>query len=343
VRAATWINNVGASVELVGTVGLAVVTGIGLFFFDHKAGTGILFETKRLDGGPVTFTAVMLAALLPVYTLIGWEGSADLAEETRDPRRVAPRAMIRAVVVTTLGGFFVYAVFSMAIPNGIKDAFGQDESPIIFLFRYHFGSFVANLMIAIAFTAFLSALLANVAVCTRLIYSLSRDRMLPASGLLQKVNPKTRTPLYVIGLVAAIALILNLMSEGIVTRIVSIVAVCYYGTYILTMAGAIYGDRKGRIPSVPAGSGYTDLGRWLVPVAVAGIAFGVFIIAYLTIPKVNHTAGEYSLYAFLVGLLWWGAYLYRRIRSGEAGPPTDTVVEETAVEHQIAGESIEVG
>ena len=216
--------------------------------------------------------------------------------------------MIRAVVVTTLGGFFVYAVFSMAIPNGVKDAFGQDESPIIFLFRYHFGSFVANLMIAIAFTAFLSALLANVAVCTRLIYSLSRDRMLPASGLLQKVNPKTRTPLYVIGLVAAIALILNLMSEGIDTRIVSIVAVCYYGTYILTMAGAIYGDRKGSIPSVPAGSGYTDLGRWLVPVAVAGIAFGVFIIAYLTIPKVNHTAGEYSLYAFLVGLLWWGAY-----------------------------------
>src|SRR5204862_7790170 len=80
VRAATWINNIGASVELVGTVGLAVVTGIGLFFFDHKAGTSILFESKRIDGGPVTFTAVMLAALLPVYTLIGWEGSADLAE-----------------------------------------------------------------------------------------------------------------------------------------------------------------------------------------------------------------------------------------------------------------------
>src|SRR5699024_8934812 len=129
------------------------------------------------------------------------------------PRRVAPRAMMRAVVITTVAGFFVYAVFSMAIPNGIKNAFGQDESPIIFLFRYHLGWVVAHLMIAIAFTAFLSALLANVAVCTRLIYSLSRDRMLPASGLLQKANPKSRTPLYVIGLVAAIALILNFMSE----------------------------------------------------------------------------------------------------------------------------------
>jgi amino acid transporter len=340
VRAATWINNIGASVELIGTVGLAVVTGIGLLFFDHKAGTSILFQTHRIDGGPVTFTAVMLAALLPVYTLIGWEGSADLAEETRDPRRTAPRAMMRAVLITTVAGFFVYAVFSMAIPNGIKDAFGQNESPIIFLFRYHFGWVIANLMIGIAFTAFLSALLANVAVCTRLIYSLSRDRMLPASGVLQKVNPKTRTPLYVIALVAAIALILNFMSSGIVTRIVSIVAVCYYGTYILTMAGAIWADRKGRIPPAPVGEGYADLGRWLVPMAVAGIAFGVFIIAYLTLPKVNHVAGEYSLYAFLVGFVWWAAYLYRRIRAGEAGPPTATFTEETQTEHRIAGESV---
>src|SRR3954469_4321797 len=63
VRGATWINNIGASGELIGTVGLALVTAVGLFFFAHKAGTGILFETNRVDGGTVTFTAWMLAAL----------------------------------------------------------------------------------------------------------------------------------------------------------------------------------------------------------------------------------------------------------------------------------------
>jgi amino acid transporter len=231
----------------------------------------------------------------------------------------------------------------MAIPNGIADAFGQDESPIIFLFRYHFGSFIADVMVAVAFTAFLSALLANVAVCTRLIYSLSRDRMLPAWPLLQRVSPVTRTPLYVIGLVGAIALLLNFLSEGIVTRIVSIVAVCYYGTYVFTMAGAIWAARKGRMPSLPAGTGYADLGRWLIPVAVVGVAFSLFIMAYLTLPEVNHTAGTYSLYAFLVGLLWWVAYLFRKIRAGEAGPPAVAAGEETPTEHRIAGESVEVG
>jgi amino acid transporter len=342
VRAATWINNLGASVELVGTLGLAVVTFVGLFFFKHTEGPKVLFDSGRLDGGHIDFTAVMLAALLPVYTLIGWEGSADLAEETRDPRRTAPRAMIRTVLVSTAAGFFIFAVFSMAVPHGIKDTFGQDEAPIIYLFRVHFGSFVADLMKVIAFIAFLSALLANIAVCTRLIYSLSRDRMLPGWQVLQRVSDRTRTPLYVIALVGVIALILNFLSEGIVTRIVSIVAVCYYGTYVFTMAGAIWAKRRGTMPGVPAGSGYMDLGRWLTPVAAVGIVFALFIMAYLTLPKVNHTAGTYSIYAFLVGVVWWAVYLAWKIRKGEAGPPPSALsLEESADELQIARESSE--
>jgi amino acid transporter len=340
VRAATWINNIGASVELVGTIGLAVITLVGLFFFSHKAGPSILFHTNRIDGGHVDFTAVMLAALLPVYTLIGWEGSADLAEETRDPRRTAPKAMIRAVLITTLGGFFIFAVFSMAIPHGIKDTFGQSESPIIYIFNQQFGRGVGDLMKVIAFIAFLSALLATVAVCTRLIYSLARDRMLPGHQVLSVVNERTRTPLYVIALVGVISIVLNLMSSGIVSRIVSIVAVCYYGTYVLTMAGAIWAHRRGRMPSVPAGQGYMDLGRSLIAYAVVGIAFALFIMGYLTLPKVNHTAGTYTIYAYLVGVAWWVLWLGWQIRAGKAGPPDESLsIGETDDERAIAVES----
>jgi amino acid transporter len=340
VRAATWINNLGALVELVGTVGLALLMGVGLFFFDHKEGPSVLFQSGPAGGGTVTFTAIMLAVLLPVYTLIGWEGSADLAEETRDPRRVAPKAMVRCVLISTLAGFFIYAVFSMAIPHGISATLGQSESPIIYLFRYHFGSFVAHLMEGIAFIAFLSALLANVAVCTRLIYSLSRDKMLPGWQVLQRVNQRTRTPLFVIALVGVISLILNFASAGIVTRIVSIVGVCYYGTYVFTMAGAIWANRRNRVPDVPPGSGYMSLGKWLTPTAVLGIAFALFIMAYLTLPKVNHTAGEYSVYAFLLGAAWWAIYLRRKLSKGEAGPPAEALsLAESGDELAIASES----
>src|SRR5215469_1731821 len=340
VRAATWVNYIGAGVELIGTVGLAIVLAFGLLFFHHEAGPSILTQVGTATGAPVTFTGVMLAVLLPVYTLIGWEGSADLAEETRDPRRTAPRAMVRTVIISTIAGFFIFAIFSMAIPTGVKAALGGTQAPIIFIFKFQLGNFVGDLMTVIAFIAFLSALIANVAVCTRLIYSLSRDKMLPASRFLSQVNPRTRTPLYVIGLVAVFSLILNFLSSGIVTRIVSIVAVTYYLTYILTMASAIYAERRGRVPQAPSGPGYVNLGKWFTPVAAFGIAFALFICAYLTLPAANQVAGEYTVYGLILGVLWWALYLARQLREGKAGPPTSALsADESADELKIATES----
>jgi amino acid transporter len=334
VRAATWVNNIGAGVELIGTLGLALVMGIGLFFFSHRAGPSILTHVGTSTGSKVTFTTIVLAALLPVYTLIGWEGSADLAEETRDPRRTAPRAMVRTVLISTIAGFLIFAVFSMAIPGSVAGLLGGSESPIIHEFRVHFGAYLADPMVGVAFIAMLSALIANVAVCTRLIYSLSRDKMLPGHQLLRRVNATTRTPLYVIGLVAAISVLLNLLSAGIVTRIVSIVSVCYYITYLLTLVGGIYADRAGRIPKLEKDSGYMDLGRWFLPVSIIGIGFSLFIMLYLAVPAVNRVAGEYTLYALGVGLAWWAVYLAWQIRRGEAGPPVEALAQPESLDEQ---------
>ena len=115
------INNLGAGAELVGTVGLTLILGIGLAFFSNKQGPGVLFQTGSSTGGVVTLTAIATALLLPIWTLAGWEGAADLAEETHDPRKVAPKAMMRAVIVSGITGLGVFAIFAMAIPGEIAD------------------------------------------------------------------------------------------------------------------------------------------------------------------------------------------------------------------------------
>jgi amino acid transporter len=144
----------------------------------------------------------------------------------------------------------------------------------------------------------------------------------------------------VIAVVAAFSLILNFLSSGIVTRIVSIVAVTYYLTYVLTMASAIYAKRKGTIPAIPEGSGYMNLGKWLTPVAVFGIVFALFVAAYLTLPAGNHVAGEYTIYGLIIGVIWWAAYLARKLRTGQAGPPVQALsAAESADEEKIATES----
>lgn len=341
IRAATWFNNVGASAELVGTLGLTLIAAIGLFFYRDQQGPAVLFQVGSSTGGPVDATTIGLAALLPVYTLLGWEGSADLAEETRDPRRIAPTAMFRSVIVSGIAAFFVYAVFAMAIPGSLPETMNQPGNALMSVFQAHFGTGLTMVMKGVAFVAIFSALLANVTVATRLSFSLARDYMLPGSRVLSRVNARTRTPINSVLLVGAVALLVNLLSEGIIDRVVAIVAVTFYGTYLLTMIAVLIGSKRGTIP--PTRPEYFDLGKWLRPFCWIGMVWSLIIIGYMTLPRVNNVAGEYTIYFELVGVLWFFLYLRRRLRAGLAGPPAaDHREPPDQEESEVARESIDL-
>jgi amino acid transporter len=319
VRLAGLINNIGASTELIGTLGLAAVVFVGLFFFHHTEGPKVLFDTHPVGGGAITITTLGLAALLPIFTLLGWEGAADLAEETKDPRRTAPMAMIRSVVISGLAGFAVYAILAMAIPHGVEDTVNQTENPVFYVIKEQLGPAVGNLVKIIALISIFSALIANVTVATRMCFSLARDHMLPASKTLAQINPRTKTPIVSVLVVGAFAMGINLLSAGLVNKVLSLTAVAYYSTYVLTMAAVLIGLRKHTIPTAP--SRYFGLGKWLAPTAWIGIAWSLVVIAYGTLPEGNRVAAQYFGYAVLIGVAWWVLYLRRKIATGAAGPP----------------------
>jgi amino acid transporter len=320
VKIATRVNNAGASIELAGTVilGIALILGL-LFFFDHSHGLPVLTSTSRVGNSPITLTAVTLAALLPVYVLLGWEGAADLSEETEDPRRVAPQAMFRSVAVSSAAGFVIFALLGMAMPGTPATFFDNPANPVFRLVGVHFGQFAKDLMVFIGFASIFACTIANMAVATRMVFALSRDRMLPASGVLGAVNKRTATPIRAIIFVSALAIVLNVMNEGLVAKIFAIVGLGYYLTYFLTMVAALFAQRTGRIPEGPPGA--FNLGPWLVPTAIAGLLWAVVVIVTLTLPKVNHTTAYYTAGALTIGALWWALVLRHRINAGHAGPP----------------------
>jgi amino acid transporter len=292
---------------------------VGLIFFKHKAGPSILFSTAPVGGGSINITTIGLAALLPVTTLLGWEGAADLAEETKDPRKTAPKAMLRAVAISGVAGFAVFAVFAMAIPHGAAAIVNQPQNPLFYIFRVQLGPVVSDISKVIVFTAIFACLLANLTVATRMSYSLSRDRMLPGHRILSKVNSKTKIPLYSLLVVGVVAFGLQFLSAGIASNIFAITAVMYYGTYLLTMVVGWLAKRRGTLGDAPPG--HFDLGRALTPFIVIGVVWCLAVIAYMTIPAVNHIAAEYALGAIALAVLQWVFVLRRRIARGEAGPP----------------------
>lgn len=313
------INNIGATVELVGVVLLVIALGVGLVFFKNVQGPGVLFQVGSSNGGTVNFLAIATALLLPIWTLGGWEGSADLAEETKDPRKTAPRSMIRAVMVSGIAGFLLYAVFAMAITGDIGGTVNSTSwNPMVKIVQDHFGDFGADIVQVIAFVAMFSCLLANVTVAARTSFSLARDNMLPFSGLLAKVGARGRTPIPSLIFVGLVAIGVNFLSSGIVTQVTGMVSVVLYVTYGATLVAALIGAVRNRIPT--AEPRYFDLGRWLKPLCVIGIIWAVFIIGCMTIPSASNTVAFYTLGFEAAALVWYLCVLRFRLKNKTAGP-----------------------
>jgi amino acid transporter len=169
----------------------------------------------------------------------------------------------------------------------------------------------------VVFLAIFSCVLANMVVATRLTFALSRDKMLPGSTLLGRVNKSTRTPIASIVLVAVVGIGVNMLSAGIAANVVSICSVAYYFIYVLTVGGAIYAYSKGRIPALRSGD--FSLERWFMPVALAAFAFAATVIVIALAPQEGHVAAQYLLGAQLVGLVWYLAYLRPRIANRTVG------------------------
>lgn len=174
--------------------------------------------------------------------------------------------------------------------------------------------------IVLAAGVLFACLVANMAVATRMTFALSRDRMLPGSTPLASVGARTRAPVAAIVFITAVAVLMNLLNEGLVAKIYAMVGLTYYPTYALTLIAAAVAHRKGRIPAAPAG--VFDLGRWLWPMVAVGLLWCAVVIAVLTVPEVNNETAVTVTIAIGIGFAWWALSLRRRIADGTAGPPT---------------------
>jgi amino acid transporter len=320
IKITSIVNNIGASAELFGTLGLGLLVAIGLPFFHNIQGPKVLFHVGNVDNTHINLTVIALATLLPIYTISGWDASADLAEETHDPRRSIPKAMRRAVLAGGIGGFTLFAIYAMAIRGSIKTLVNGTENPLIAVFESHFGHAASYIIVVVAAFAMFSALLANIAAAGRVAYALGRDNMLPASKAWSYVSTVTRTPIFRLIAVGVFAELANLASAGIVNRIIAAVSVVFAAIYSLVMIGVLYAHKKGRIPD--AEPGYFDMGRWLVPGTIVALLYAIGVAMMMTLPVVNHTAGEYFLVVEGVGVVWFVLVLARRLRRGDAGPGT---------------------
>ena len=192
---------VAALLALVGVFGLLLVlwvaapTGEAIVEGLHSMTTSIALSDWH---------GIMLGGILAFYAYIGFEDMVNVAEEVRNPIVNLPRAILIALVISTL---LYMAVAMVAITSVPLAELANSDAPLAFIYQRATGNTPALISI-IAMFAVVNGALIQIIMASRVCYGLSRQGWLPA--MFSRVNQVTRTPLIATLLVSLSILIMAL-------------------------------------------------------------------------------------------------------------------------------------
>lgn len=323
VRIASRINNAVAFVVEIGlSIILTAILLIVAFVTNPMQDVSFLTTSHVSEDGfaaPGFTAAILLSSLLAMWVLTGFEGAADLAEETKLATRHVPKAVIRSLLFAIVVGFLMIVGLTMNI-DSLADTI-DSAVPVSHILNTALGATGAAVFESVAIIALYAGGLANMAAASRLMFSLSRDNMLPASSVLKKVSPTKKSPSGALLVVAAFSLALVLIgsygSSQAMALIVGMAALGYYAVYGLTVLAVLLSARNGKLPTKTS----FDLGRFAVPIRWAALLWTVFVIGCLTIPELNHQTALTAGVFFILAGLWYVAVLRRKIVNDESGVP----------------------
>jgi amino acid transporter len=269
-------------------------------------------------GVPVTGSTFLAAMFMSLFVIYGFDTASTLAEETRDPRRAAPKAVLYAVVgAFIIGGVFLLGTL-VAIPAhlGVKGAMaangglGLGPAQII---EANFNHAFATIYLLVVTAAIFVCCLSIMAATIRLCFGMSRDNTLPISKVLSKVSPSLHTPVWTCIAIAVIAAIPFLEYSG-----AGIIAIAATGTiYISYFLGNII-IARARARGWPRTAAPFRLGRWGMLVNILALIYGgAMIINFAwpraaSNPKPNQTAGLLDFHiSFLNGIpILWTVFVF---------------------------------
>jgi len=106
------ITRTGVTIEIIGVVVVLVI------LFTHVVrGPAVVFRTNAVQGDGPYLWPFLASMLMAAYVMYGCDSAAALSEETNDPRRTAPRAITRCMLVSAVGGGLMILGTLMAAPD----------------------------------------------------------------------------------------------------------------------------------------------------------------------------------------------------------------------------------
>jgi basic amino acid/polyamine antiporter, APA family len=190
---------------LVELSGLLIIITIGLWAMGLGQGDVSRVTQFNTAGDGSAFWPVIAATTLAFFAMVGFEDSVNMAEECKDPTRIFPKVLLAGLTITGL----IYVLVSIsAITLVAPEQLGEGETPLLKVVQAGAPSFPVGVFGFITMFAVANSALINMLMASRLVYGMSRERVLPA--VLGKVHRTRQTPYIAI-------LFTTLLALGLIT------------------------------------------------------------------------------------------------------------------------------
>lgn len=194
------------------------------------------------DGSQDGLLPLMAGAAVLCLSFLGFDAVSTLAEETRDPRRDIPRA----IVITTLGAGLLFILLAMtsqlAFPgSSFKDA----DSAASEVMLHAGGRFLEMFFTATYVAGAAGSALASQASVSRILFSMGRDGILP-SRVFGTLSERYKTPVVAIVLVSLVSLLAVVIDLTTLASMISFGALVAFSVVNLAVIKSHLGQGQPR-------------------------------------------------------------------------------------------------
>jgi amino acid transporter len=280
VKLVAIVNNTGVVFEILGMVVFAVFlaaahnhNGVGVIFNSDLAGNYAQFPAST------TLPFFLVGMFMSLYVIYGFDTASTLAEETRNPRVEAPKAVLAAVIgAFVIGAIFLWGVL-IAAPDIPAESAGLATSPGTIIEEVLSGA-LSTLYLLVVSAAIFVCCMAILTATIRLAFGMARDDQLPFSRTMAKVNPRLHTPVatcIIVGLLAAVPFVQFVGAAVIAVGATASIYLSYLLGNLAFMRARMKGWPKTEAPF--------KLGGWGMVVNAIAILWGLAMMVNFLTPS----------------------------------------------------------
>ncbi|XP_078168070.1 amino-acid permease BAT1 homolog isoform X1 [Carex rostrata] len=278
--AAAW-NMLGVFVLMIVIPTVATKRASAKFVFTH-------FNTDNNAGIQSKPYIFLIGLLMSQYTLMGYDASAHMTEETKRADINGPRGIISSIGISIIVGWGYILGITFAATNipylisEDNDAGGYAIAEVFYLaFKSRYGSGVGGIVcLGIVAVAIFFCGMSSVTSNSRMAYAFSRDGAMPFSSLWHQVN-KQEVPINAVWLSAAISVCMALPSLGSLVAFQAMVSIATIGLYVAYALPILFRITLARRTFV---QGPFNLGRYSLLVGWVAVLWVIIIAVLFSLP-----------------------------------------------------------